>query len=109
MALNVIIVGPPGSGKGTQADWLAAARGIPKISTGDILREAIQAGTQPGLGAIMDRGELVGDDVMVGIVRRRLQEADARRGFILDGFPRTLAQAEALDKIVEGHSPLIVI
>jgi adenylate kinase len=111
MALNVIMLGPPGAGKGTQAERLAAARGIPKVSTGDILREAVKAGTPLGLQAkaVMDRGELVGDDIMIGIVRERLDRPDARRGFILDGFPRTVAQASALDAMMAGRDPLIVV
>jgi len=111
MALNLIVLGPPGAGKGTQAERFARARGIPKISTGDILREAVQIGTPLGLKAkaIMDRGELVGDEVVIGIVRERLDRADAQSGFVLDGFPRTVAQAEALDTIMAGRDPLIVI
>jgi adenylate kinase len=111
MALNLIMLGAPGAGKGTQAERFAKSRGIPKVSTGDILREAVKAGTPLGLQAkaIMDRGELVGDDVMVGIVRERLDRADARHGFILDGFPRTVAQAAALDAIMAGRDPLIII
>jgi adenylate kinase len=111
MALNLIMLGPPGAGKGTQAERFARARGIPKISTGDILREAVHAGTDVGLRAraIMDRGELVSDDVMIGIVRDRLERSDTRGGFILDGFPRTVAQAEALDGIMDHRDPLIVI
>ena len=110
MALNLIVLGPPGAGKGTQAERFARARGIPKISTGDILREAVQIGTPLGLKAkaIMDRGELVGDEVVIGIVRERLDRADAQSGFVLDGFPRTVAQAEALDTIMAGRDPLIV-
>ena len=111
MALNLIVLGPPGAGKGTQADRFARARGIPKISTGEILREAVLMGTPLGLKAkaIMARGELVSDDVVIGIVRERLDRADARRGFVLDGFPRTVAQAEALDGIMTGRDPLIVV
>jgi adenylate kinase len=111
MALNLIMLGPPGAGKGTQAERFAKGREIPKISTGDILREAVKAGTPLGLQAkaIMDRGELVGDDVMIGIVRERLDRADVVRGFILDGFPRTVAQAAALDAIMAGRDPLIVV
>ena len=111
MALNLIMLGAPGAGKGTQAERFAKTQGIPKVSTGDILREAVKLGTPLGLQAkaIMDRGELVSDDVMVGIVRERLDRADARPGFILDGFPRTVAQAAALDAIITGRDPLIVI
>jgi adenylate kinase len=111
MALNLIMLGPPGAGKGTQAERFARARGIPKISTGDILREAVQAGTEIGLRArtIMDRGELVSDDVMIGIVRERLERPDATGGFVLDGFPRTVAQAAALDGMMNGRGPLIVV
>jgi adenylate kinase len=111
MALNLIMLGPPGAGKGTQAERFARSRGIPKISTGDILREAVHAGTEIGRRAqvIMDRGELVSDDVMIGIVRERLERRDALSGFILDGFPRTVAQASALDGIMDGRDPLIVV
>jgi adenylate kinase len=111
MALNLIMLGPPGAGKGTQAERFARSRGIPKISTGDILREAVHTGTEIGrrAKAIMDRGELVSDDVMIGIVRDRLDRDDARGGFVLDGFPRTVAQAEALDGIMTGRDPLIVV
>ena len=111
MALNLIVLGPPGAGKGTQAERFARSRGIPKISTGDILREAVANDTELGrrARAIMDRGELVSDDVMVGIVRERLDRDDASGGFVLDGFPRTVAQAEALDAIVDGRDPLIVV
>jgi adenylate kinase len=111
MALNLIMLGPPGAGKGTQAEHFGRNRGIPKISTGDILREAVHAGTEIGLRAkaIMDRGELVSDEVMIGIVGERLGRADAQGGFILDGFPRTVAQAAALDGLMRGRDPLIVI
>ena len=110
MSLNVIMLGPPASGKGTQAIRLAQARGIPKISTGDILREAGKAGTALGLKAkaLMDRGELVSDEDMVNIVRERLTQADAKNGFILDGFPRTVGQAETLDRMLAGQ-PLAII
>jgi adenylate kinase len=111
LALNLLMLGPPGAGKGTQAERFARTRGIPKISTGDILREAVHTGTDVGLRAkaIMDRGELVNDDVMIAIVRDRLDRDDARGGFVLDGFPRTVAQAEALDEIMTARDPLIVI
>jgi adenylate kinase len=111
LTLNVIMLGPPGAGKGTQAERLARTRKIPKISTGDILREAVTAGTEIGVRAkaIMDRGELVSDDVMIGIVKERLERPDAREGFILDGFPRTVAQAVALDGIMGRRDPLIII
>ena len=111
MALNLIMLGPPGAGKGTQAERFARTRAIPKISTGDILREAVTAGTDVGQRAktIIDRGELVSDDVMIGIVRERLERPDALVGFVLDGFPRTVGQATALDTIMHGRGPLIVI
>lgn len=111
MALNLIMLGPPGAGKGTQAERFARLRKIPKISTGDILREAVKAGTEIGLKAkaIMDRGELVSDEVMVRIVEERLNQNDARSGFILDGFPRTVAQARALEAVMVGRAPLIVV
>src|SRR5687767_11285531 len=110
MALNVVMLGPPASGKGTQAVRLAQARGIPKISTGDILREAASTGSELGLRAkaLMDRGELLGDEEMVGIVSERLARPDAADGYILDGFPRTVRQAEALDRLLRGQ-PLVII
>ncbi len=110
MALNVVMLGPPASGKGTQAVRLAQARGIPKISTGDILREAAQSGSELGLRAkaLMDRGELLGDAEMIGIVKVRLSRPDAVNGYILDGFPRTVPQAQALDRMLQGE-PLVVV
>jgi adenylate kinase len=100
--MKLIFIGPPGSGKGTQAKRLAAQHGVPHISTGDMLREAIADGTELGRQAapIMASGALVSDDLMLGIIDERLAKADAQRGFILDGFPRTLVQAERLDTIV---------
>ena len=111
MALNLLMLGPPGAGKGTQAERFARERGIPKISTGDILREAVHDKTDIGLRAkaIMDRGELVSDEVMIGIVGERLGRPDALNGFVLDGFPRTVAQAAALDGIMADRDPLIVV
>ena len=111
MALNLVVIGPPGAGKGTQAERFAREHEIPKISTGDILREAVAAGTSLGrqVQAVMDRGELVGDDLITGIVKERLSRPDVARGFLLDGFPRTVAQARALDEILAGKSPLIVV
>ncbi len=111
MALNLLMLGPPGAGKGTQAERLARTRGIPKISTGDILRDAVSAGTEVGrrAKAIIDRGELVSDDVMIGIVKERLERADALAGFVLDGFPRTVPQAVALDAIMNGRDALIIV
>ena len=110
-ALNVIMLGPPGAGKGTQAERFARAHGVPKVSTGDILREAVQANTPLGRAAkaTMDAGNLIGDDVMIGIVRERLERADALRGFVLDGFPRTVVQAGALDQLIDGRGPLVVV
>ena len=110
-ALNVIMLGPPGAGKGTQAERFARAHGVPKVSTGDILREAVQANTQLGRAAkaTMDAGTLIGDDVMIGIVRERLEREDALRGFVLDGFPRTVVQAGALDQLIDGRGPLVVV
>ena len=109
--LNVVMLGPPGAGKGTQAERLAQKRGLPRISTGDILREAVQEGTPLGSNAkaAMDAGKLVSDDVMIGIVQERLNRDDATLGFVLDGFPRTVDQARALDKMMDGRGPLVVL
>ena len=109
--LNVVMLGPPGAGKGTQAERLAQRRGLPRISTGDILREAVQEGTALGevAKATMDAGRLVSDDVMIAIVQGRLDRDDARHGFVLDGFPRTVEQASALDRMVDGRGPLVVL
>ena len=100
--MNLIFFGPPGGGKGTQARLMAARRGFPQISTGDILREAIAAGRALGQQArrYMDAGDLVPDGVMVGLIQARLDRPDARGGFVLDGFPRTLPQAEALEPML---------
>ncbi len=105
------MLGPPGAGKGTQAERLAERRALPRISTGDILREAVQAGTPLGsvAKAAMDAGQLLSDDVMIAIVQERLSRDDARCGFVLDGFPRTVEQATALDQMVMGRGPLVVL
>jgi adenylate kinase len=109
--LNVIMLGPPGAGKGTQAERLARRRDLPRISTGDILRDAVQEGTKLGClaRATMAAGGLVSDEVMIGIVQERLSRDDARNGFVLDGFPRTVVQATALDRLMDGRGPLIVL
>ena len=101
--MNIILMGLPGAGKGTQAEKIVATYGIPHISTGDMFRAAMQQQTELGLKAksFMDKGELVPDEVTNGIVKERLQQADTEKGFLLDGFPRTHAQAEALDKIMQ--------
>ena len=101
--MNIILMGLPGAGKGTQAEKIVATYGIPHISTGDMFRAAMQQQTELGLKAksFMDKGELVPDEVTNGIVKERLQQAGTEKGFLLDGFPRTQAQAEALDKIMQ--------
>jgi len=104
-----MLLGPPGAGKGTQARRLAARWSVPQIATGDMLREAVARGTRLGLEArrYMDAGELVPDAVIIGLVRERLAQPDGRKGFVLDGFPRTVTQAEALDQLLEAEgSPL---
>lgn len=100
--LKIVLLGAPGSGKGTQSARLMADYGVPQISTGDLLRTAVAEQTELGLKAkaAMDAGELVADDVMIGMIRQRLQEADTKPGFILDGFPRTQVQAQALDELL---------
>ena len=105
------MLGAPGAGKGTQAERFGRTRGVPKISTGDILRDAVQAGSELGRAtkAIMDSGQLVGDDVMIDIVRERMSRPDTVNGFVLDGFPRTVYQARALDAMMDGSSPIIVV
>ncbi len=110
-ALNVVMLGPPGAGKGTQAERFAHRHGLPKISTGDILRDAVSAGTDLGRTAqtTMNAGNLVGDDVMIGIIDERLAQKDAKPGFVLDGFPRTVTQAQALDEMMLNRGPLVVV
>ena len=107
--MRIILLGAPGCGKGTHSAWITEGFGIPQISTGDILRAAVAAGTELGRSAkgFMDAGQLVPDDVIVGLIRERLAEADVAAGFILDGFPRTIPQAEGLEGILaDGKQPL---
>ncbi len=100
--MNLILLGPPGAGKGTQSQLISEKSGIPQLSTGDMLRAAVKAGTPVGLKAkaIMSAGGLVPDEVVIGIISDRISEKDCARGFILDGFPRTLPQASALDRLM---------
>ncbi len=111
MVLNLVMLGPPGAGKGTQARRLAESRGVPHISTGEILRAAVEANTDLGrkAKAVIESGRLVSDEIMIGIVNDRLDNDDAREGFLLDAFPRTVFQADALDNILGGRQPLVVI
>jgi adenylate kinase len=112
--MRIILLGAPGAGKGTQAQYLTSFYNIPFIATGQILRAAVQAGTKLGLAAkaIMEKGALVPDDIMIGLVQERLQQPDCKNGYLLDGFPRTIPQAEALlkvgiyvDYVIEIHVP----
>ncbi len=110
--MRIILLGPPGAGKGTQAARITEAYGIPHISTGDILRANVREGTELGTQAkrYMDAGDLVPDEVIIGMVGDRLNEPDARSGFLFDGFPRTVPQAEALEQLlVERETPLMVV
>ncbi|MGY6531598.1 adenylate kinase [Glycocaulis sp.] len=107
--MNIILFGPPGAGKGTQAKRLVSQRGWVQLSTGDMLRDARKAGTELGnkVAAIMDRGDLVSDEIVIALIDERLPEAEAAGGAIFDGFPRTVPQAEALDRLLEGRGSQI--
>lgn len=106
--MKLILLGPPGAGKGTQAQHLQTSLGIAKLSTGDMLRAAVASGSDLGnqVKQVLESGQLVTDEIVVGLIRERIQDADCKKGFILDGFPRTLGQAQALDKVLadEGKS-----
>jgi adenylate kinase len=109
--LNVVLFGPPGAGKGTQADGFAERHHIPKISTGDMLRQAVREGNRVGTAVekTLERGGLVGDDVMIALVSDRLEQPDTARGFVLDGFPRTIPQAAALDAMLAERGGVFVV
>lgn len=109
--LNFVLFGPPGAGKGTQADRFARRHNVPKISTGDMLRKAIQDGSRVGelVRDTIWSGALVGDDVMIQLIAERLDQADTARGFVLDGFPRTIPQAAALDALLADRGRVIVV
>lgn len=111
MRTHLVLLGPPGAGKGTQARQLRRRWDIPHVSTGAILREAVQAGTPLGLQVrdVMDRGALIDDALMTRVVNDRLRQPDAEAGFLLDGFPRTIAQARALDECMAGRDPLLIV
>jgi adenylate kinase len=107
--LNLVLFGPPGAGKGTQAKILQEKRGLPQLSTGDMLRAAIAAGSELGrkVEAILAKGDLVSDEIVIGIIAERLDKPDAKGGAVFDGFPRTIAQADALDKLLAGRGQKI--
>jgi adenylate kinase len=107
--VNLVLFGPPGAGKGTQAKVLQETRGLPQLSTGDMLRAAIAAKTDLGrkVEAILAKGDLVSDDIVIGIIDERLNQPDAAKGAVFDGFPRTIPQAEALDKLLQGRGKKI--
>jgi adenylate kinase len=111
MELNLVLLGPPGAGKGTQATHLQRVWGIPHISTGAMLRDAVRLQTPLGqeVESVMASGGLIDDRLITGIVRERLQETDCRGGFLLDGFPRTVPQARALDRLIVGRAPLVIL
>ena len=104
--LNLVLFGPPGAGKGTQAKFLAVTFNLSHLSTGDLLREQLAAGTELGLAAkeIMSKGELVPDSIVIGMIESKLNEKNTTEGFIFDGFPRTVSQAEALDEMLSRHN-----